>query len=1057
MILKKETGLMTFEYITNDLPQIEGPFTAPLLPIDPLFASMLRRAVQAVWGSDPVMADFVAYVIQPLSDLLGHKAAKGGAFAADRRALGEDTHRYDYDQSMRGHLINGLFPVLHIAKTLKGWDAPQFRYYDDDTCRLFMAGFLLHDWLKFPGVEDELKAAGFSHNDSIGPAQLPRVESLFKQWGDNLGLEAFLEPLGGVDGVLHELIYIACNTQIRWGTLRNLSILNRLNPKYRKRLGLCEQMSRLADYLTYIARKPSDVAAQPRINDVLQQLSQGQGRFTYHHLADNLGLLTNFIQQSLLETLSSEQRVPMMYTPSGVVYLTHREAAPPPPMIELVQTTIERIKAEIRRRLFQSLIGFKRDGKGLKFADYYWSFFDVRQLIEVGTRATFGIIHEGKNPSAGKRFDKMATWFDLPADLQDDVRVDQLAEWCYFVEKTVAIEFPDLNIAEVLLKAMNLSSLTADFKAVPRDTRAGGVGYHWYLVAGYYLREHSHLDPTQWRERIEQLAKTAISALPSVEPDKNEALSEAPMWRDFRAYMQQIVSIGEAETQPTLTRAEFAAELHRYQNAKRKGRGRTDVCALRHSPFEVNKQQEAAVLFAPQVYSNRLPLHGSTAIRNISSIAGLEMMLRQLFMNPSKASGGDVENQRLRYLFFYPTYFFTPETLRIVKELNDRLNKPSFIELRKFFIKGKGLDATVDLSPPTLQRLEPFLLTLDPERNRDMRFADTEPQTFCFIGIQPPGREAKDAEAWVHPAFLALLLPLCLDVKVVASEASLPLLTEAEDLPETVLLDAPHAFVRYLTQPVEVSGSSTGLNGLAEQPRFNIDQLLPTLQRLIVSYLIQIDANSGMGRSGFDYRWQDIPALARNLGSSPLYAFHYLKKWQRKEKLEMLPVGKAALYLDYVTYLERSNPMSHARELTHLYRQFYRAKKYNTNSVVRPLSLAAKIILEADSRLFPDRDSIRELVFSELQRRINKLQQDGLAFYPKGSTYESRAEAMQQFAGYLVDTIYYEVFRGDKSALRGKQLNLLSSACEAIYRTAQAQERKERGEAVEEIFEGDPD
>lgn len=136
--------------------------------------------------------------------------------------------------------------------------------------------------------------------------------------------------------------------------------------------------------------------------------------------------------------------------------------------------------------------------------------------------------------------------------------------------------------------------------------------------------------------------------------------------------------------------------------------------------------------------------------------------------------------------------------------------------------------------------------------------------------------------------------------------------------------------------------------------------------------------------------------------------------------------------------------MSHARELTHLYRQFYQAKKYNTNSVVRPISMAARIILEADSRLFPDQESIRELVFSDLQRRINKLQQDGLAYYPKGSTYESRTEAMQKFSGYLVDTIYYGVFRGDKSAMRGKQLSLLSSACEAIYRQEAAKDRQER-------------
>ena len=138
--------------------------------------------------------------------------------------------------------------------------------------------------------------------------------------------------------------------------------------------------------------------------------------------------------------------------------------------------------------------------------------------------------------------------------------------------------------------------------------------------------------------------------------------------------------------------------------------------------------------------------------------------------------------------------------------------------------------------------------------------------------------------------------------------------------------------------------------------------------------------------------------------------------------------------------------MSHARELTKLYRQFYQAKRYNSNSILRPLSIAAKTILAADPRLFNSQEALRELVFGELQRRVNKLQQDGLAFYPKGSSRESREQAMRDFAAYLVDTVYYGAFRGDASALQGKQLNLLSSACEAIYRTEAAKAQVEEAE-----------
>ena len=55
--------------------------------------------------------------------------------------------------------MTGLFPVLHVAKALQSWGAPQFRYYDDSVRRLFIAGFVLHDWLKLPESDAELENA----------------------------------------------------------------------------------------------------------------------------------------------------------------------------------------------------------------------------------------------------------------------------------------------------------------------------------------------------------------------------------------------------------------------------------------------------------------------------------------------------------------------------------------------------------------------------------------------------------------------------------------------------------------------------------------------------------------------------------------------------------------------------------------------------------------------------------------------------------------------------------------------------------------------------------
>ncbi len=1011
--------------VENELPEAEETILAP----EPLFAAVMRQAVQQVWENDPIMTDFVNYVVQPLSDWLGHESAKGGDFAAEHLAQGKDAARYAADQSMRGHLVNGLLPVLHVGKILTGWQAPQFRLYDDETRRLFMAGYILHDWLKLPQVETALEAAGFSHADSIGPKQMPTVEAIFKEWCALLGLEPFLAPVGGVDKFLHDLIFIASNTQRKWGTLRNLSLLPRLALNPRKR-DLCEQLSRLADYLVYIARTPREVATNTSLHREISTLSNLTAVFTCHHLADNRGLLTNFIHNSVLDSLRSEERVPVLYAPSGVVYLTRKDASLPPPVSDVVEMVIEKIKNRVGATLAQSLDGFTRANIGLKYADYYWLFFDASQMIELGARAAFKIIHENKKPVSGSRYAKMMSGQWLPEsvslDLPDDRRVDQLAEWAYFTEKLTAAQFKGFDTPTFLLEQMGLTGLKSDFEAVPRDNRAGGVGYHWYFAAGHYLKQHSGLDPTVWQERVQGFAANLRRALPQHQTNT----TEPDRWVDLRAYIKANLTFGGETVMPDPRQA-VVIELNRYENAKRKGRGKTAICSICSAAFEVNKQQEAAVLFAPQVYSNKLSLHGSDATRNICAICSLEMMLRQLFMNKTSASGGNFEGRRMRYLFFYPTYFFTPETLVMVKLISNRLKNASFTELRKVLIKGNGLDANLNVTSQTLQRLENLVLVGPDEAppRAWMRFTDEEPSTFTFIGVPPPGRDAKDAEAWVHPAFLALLLPLCLDVKIVATESPVPLLLEADELPETVFIDGAHAFVGHLLR----------------QERINIDQLLPAIQRLIAAYLIQLDANSGMGRGGFDYRWQDIPAVARNLAASPLYAFHYLKKWQRKQNLDTLPVGKAHLYQIFVdNYLsERSNSMSHARELTTLYRQFYRAKRRNSNSILRPLSIGAKTLLGADQRLFDNPEALEEVVFGELQRRVNKLQKDNLAFFPKGSSYESRETAMRQFANYLVNQIFYGAFRGDVSALQGKQLNLLSSACEAIYRTESAKDNAE--------------
>ena len=123
--------------------------------------------------------------------------------------------------------------------------------------------------------------------------------------------------------------------------------------------------------------------------------------------------------------------------------------------------------------------------------------------------------------------------------------------------------------------------------------------------------------------------------------------------------------------------------------------------------------------------------------------------------------------------------------------------------------------------------------------------------------------------------------------------------------------------------------------------------------------------------------------------------------------------------------------MSHARQLVDLYRQFYRASRYNSNSILRPMAIAAKTILNADPRLF-EREGLTEAVRGELaafMERVRNNRADG-RLSPR-QLYESpeqaarrREAAMQRFAEYFVGTIFYDTFRGDVAALRGRAARL---------------------------------
>ena len=158
----------------------------------------------------------------------------------------------------------------------------------------------------------------------------------------------------------------------------------------------------------------------------------------------------------------------------------------------------------------------------------------------------------------------------------------------------------------------------------------------------------------------------------------------------------------------------------------------------------MTEQRESAVLFMPQVYTNKQMLGGSNATRNISSIAGLEMMLRQILMSQTQAIGKNFEEAKYRYLYFYPTYYCTPETNTFLHKAYDNIRQTRFdTGIRNHFI-SKDLQA--DFSLENYQTMDIFHLDNDNSKTIDKTFKlsypENQPLTFYFIAL-PPEKKRK--------------------------------------------------------------------------------------------------------------------------------------------------------------------------------------------------------------------------------------------------------------------------------------------------------------------------
>jgi len=797
------------------------------------------------------------------------------------------------------------------------------------------------------------------------------------------------------------------------------------------------ELSRLADLLAYVAPNPRDLVAHEGIRTLIveelaysNQLRKPVGRLVYHHVAENRGLLLNFIHNAVINSLENEARIPLLYAPSGVVYLERHDASAMPAVDDLVGKVVETIRQTAGATLINTGKGAKRGNTFLQVDDSYNDFFSLPEMINNSISLISRYIRNNKTPDrfGAMTENKWTGWDNVPKSLSNDPkdgRTDQIAEWAGFVETQFRERFnkDTSSIVNWLLEELGISDLADDFFILKGEATKGGLRYWWHWGAAHALDRQPALDEVEVLEWLQGLSQKLIADLP-VDLPKN-ALANQETWQDLADYVRRVLSIGGAKS---LSGFE-SNELERYMRSKVKSGGA--VCALCGSDFPTRKPAETAVAFQPGVYTQRIRIGASDNKRNLCSVCTMEQLLRQLYVE-NLDTGSNAEAQRIRYLSFYPSYFFSPETLKMVQRAYSAIKSVRLSDADL----GRALRGQKDLTDVRFwQGLDAFLLRPEGEVDeakfkKVLRYSGNAQSTFFTVGFR--NLDPTETESWVLPAFLAFVMSICLDVKVVASDSGVPLMLESAELPETLWFDGAHASVQALIQ----------------HGRLHIDNVGKALARLTAAYLIHLDTEYAPPKEN----WQRFAPIAHSLCESPLYAFHYLKKQERDDR--PLSQDKLRRYIGYAELFteEGDADMSHARKLVELYRGFYRAKSTkNANSILRPISVVSDVLLIADPRLFNDTEALVEVAHGELYRfmdRVSKGLADGR--FPKGITIEERQNAMREFSRFFVTTIFEGAFGKDVAALRGKQLNLLKSACEVLYRDAQYQEWAERGQDTEE-------
>ncbi|MEN8446709.1 MAG: type I-D CRISPR-associated protein Cas10d/Csc3, partial [Cyanobacteria bacterium J06555_13] len=144
--------------------------------------------------------------------------------------------------------------------------------------------------------------------------------------------------------------------------------------------------------------------------------------------------------------------------------------------------------------------------------------------------------------------------------------------------------------------------------------------------------------------------------------------------------------------------------------------------------------------------------------------------------------------------------------------------------------------------------------------------------------------------------------------------------------------------------------------------------------------------------------------------------------------------------------LTTESALNHPKQLTELYREFYRANKAyspKANAVLKPIDIAADTLLKAESSMFHG-DALIAVVAAEISKLMDRVHNSTAEGRWVISDRENERQKVLDFARYFVEEVFEGAFSSDRARLAGRQINLIRDTCEFLYRLEQDKENQKR-------------